>query len=96
MTLENEIKQLERSINTLVRRPTLIRHDYWTVETEKLLLRRELSMKDRHRLTALLNLLSGIIETAAPECPPSALRQVDRIECKTCDLRGGSRTGATS
>lgn len=57
MILENEIRQLEQSINTLVCRPTLIRPGYWTAQTEKLLLHPGLSARDRQRLTVLLDLL---------------------------------------
>ncbi|WP_275671127.1 hypothetical protein [Paraburkholderia azotifigens] len=39
MILEDEITKLERSVKTLIHRPTLIRRDYWTAETQKLLLR---------------------------------------------------------
>jgi len=55
--VENEIRQLERSVDTLVRRPTLIRREYWTAQTEKLLLLPGLSARDRHRLSSLLVLL---------------------------------------
>ncbi|HXI90290.1 MAG TPA: hypothetical protein VNO24_09775 [Blastocatellia bacterium] len=86
MILENEIKQLERSVNTLVHRPTLIRRDYWTTETEKLLLCPGLSIKDRHRLSALLNLLNGILKSTAPERPPLRHARADQIDCDACDL----------
>lgn len=55
--LENEIRQLERSVNTLVCRPTLIRREYWAAQTERLLALPGLSARDRHRLAALLDLL---------------------------------------
>lgn len=70
MILENEIKQLERSINTLICRPTLIRREYWVAQTEKLLVLPELSARDRHRLTALLDLL-GI--TTCDQAPRPSL-----------------------
>jgi hypothetical protein len=57
--LEDEIRQLERSVNTLVRLPSLIRREYWTAKTEKLLLLRGLSTRDRHRLSSLLVLLGA-------------------------------------
>ena len=58
LILENEIRQLERSVNTLVCRPTLIRREYWAAQTEKLLVFPGLSSRDRRRLTALLDLLA--------------------------------------
>lgn len=60
VTLENEIRQLERSVNTLVRLPTLIRREYWTTQTEKLLQLPRLSARDRHRLFTLLALLGAV------------------------------------
>ena len=67
MILENEIRQLERSINILVCRPTLIRREYWAAQTEKLLLRPGLSSIDRSRLTALLVLLGIVARDPAPQ-----------------------------
>ncbi|MEX3897861.1 hypothetical protein [Paraburkholderia sp. BR10954] len=59
VVLENEIRQLESSVNTLVRRPTLMRREYWTAQAEKLLLLPGLSARDRHRLSNLLALIEA-------------------------------------
>lgn len=67
MILENEITQLERSINTLIRRPTLIRREYWATQTERLLVLPGLSDRDRRRLSALLVLLGVTSREQAPQ-----------------------------
>jgi len=70
--LENEIRQLERSVNTLICRPTLIHREYWAAQTEKLLVFPGLSARDRRRLIALLDLLGiSTREEVAPLGPPS-------------------------
>ena len=72
MILENEITQLERSINTLIRRPTLIRREYWVTQTERLLMLPGLSERDRRRLSALLVLLGITPREPAPQTAPPA------------------------
>lgn len=67
-TVKAEIGQLEMALNTLVRRPRLIRRDYWISQIECLLGRSGLSAQDRQRLRALLDLLGPL---AAP-CTASA------------------------
>jgi hypothetical protein len=74
VNLESDIKQLERSINTLICRPTLIRREYWAAQTEKLLVLPGLSARDRHRLTVLLDLLGTTTrEQAPPSGPPATM-----------------------
>jgi hypothetical protein len=63
-----EIGQLEKALNTLVRRPRLIRRDYWISQIECLLGRSGLSAQDRQRLRALLDLLGPL----AAQCTASA------------------------
>lgn len=88
MTLENEIRQLERSINTLVRRPKLIRREYWVAQTEKLLVLPGLSARDRHRLTSLLDLL--VITTCEPaprsDLPARNLGAPSEANCEVLSL----------
>ena len=72
MNLESDIKQLERSINTLICRPTLIRREYWAAQKEKLLVLPGLSARDRHRLTVLLDLLGTTTREQAPPSGSSA------------------------
>ncbi|HEX7937262.1 MAG TPA: hypothetical protein VF573_29885 [Paraburkholderia sp.] len=62
--VESEIGQLEKAVNALVRRPRLIRRDYWTSEVEGVLERPGISARNRQRLSALLDLLG----TVANEC----------------------------
>ena len=59
-TVKAEIGQLEKALNTLVRRPRLIRRDYWISQIECLLGRSGLSAQDRQRLRALLDLLGPL------------------------------------
>ena len=67
-TVKAEIGQLEKALNTLVRRPRLIRRDYWISQIECLLGRSGLSAQDRQRLRALLDLLDPL----AAQCTASA------------------------
>lgn len=67
-TVKAEIGQLEKALNTLVRRPRLIRRDYWISQIECLLGRSGLSAQDRQRLRALLDLLGPL----AAQCTASA------------------------
>jgi hypothetical protein len=62
--MRNEIGQLEAAVNLLVRRPRLIRREYWVSEVEGVLVRPGISPQDRQRLAALLDLLG----TVAREC----------------------------
>lgn len=82
MILENEIRQLERSVNTLVCRPTLIRREYWAAQTERLLIFPGLSARDRGRLTALLELLgitaSEVPRSGSPAETPGISGEADR------------------
>jgi hypothetical protein len=57
-----EIGQMEKALSALVRHPRLIRRDYWTSQIENLLGRSGLSVQDRQRLVALLDLLGGVAE----------------------------------
>jgi hypothetical protein len=57
-TVKTDIEQLEKALNALVRRPGLIRRDYWISEIECLLRRPGLSAQDRRRLFVLLDLLA--------------------------------------
>jgi hypothetical protein len=56
-SVKTEIGRLEKSLNTLVRRPRLIRREYWLSQIDGLLERPGLSMQDRRRLRDLLDLL---------------------------------------
>ena len=58
-TVKTEIGQLEKALSALVRRPRLIRRDYWISQIECLLGRPGLSAQDRQRLCALLDLLGS-------------------------------------
>ena len=55
--MNTEIGQMEKALNALVHRPRLIRREYWTSQIEGLLNGPGLSMHDRARLHALLDLL---------------------------------------
>lgn len=58
----SDIAELERTVNTLVRRPTLIRREYWRSEVERLLARSDITLGDRERLNALHHLLQETTE----------------------------------
>jgi hypothetical protein len=58
--VESEIGQLETAVNMLVRRPRLIRREYWASEVEGVLERPGISARDRRRLSALLDLLGTV------------------------------------
>ncbi|WOD13598.1 hypothetical protein [Paraburkholderia kirstenboschensis] len=60
--VRNEIGQLENAVRTLVRRPWLIRRDYWVSEVEDVLERPGISAGDRQRLGALLDLLGTVAD----------------------------------
>ncbi|MFP3553162.1 hypothetical protein SB861_20930 [Paraburkholderia sp. SIMBA_049] len=66
--VESEIGQLEKAVNTLVRRPRLIRQEYWASEIEDVLERPGITARDRQRLSTLLDLLG----TVANERPVQA------------------------
>jgi hypothetical protein len=66
--VKTEIGQLEKAVNALVHRPWLIRREYWALQIECLLGRPALSLQDRQRLRALLDLLG----TPIAECIASA------------------------
>jgi hypothetical protein len=66
-TVKIEIGQLEKALNALVRRPWLLRRDYWISQVECLLGRPGLSAQDRQRLCTLLDLLG----TPVAECSVS-------------------------
>ena len=63
-TIKTDIGQLEKVLNAPIRRPRLIRRDYWVSQIECLLGRLGLSAQDRQRLGALLDLLG----TPVAEC----------------------------
>ncbi|WOD19094.1 hypothetical protein [Paraburkholderia kirstenboschensis] len=58
--VESEIGQLEKAVNTLVRRPRLILQDYWASEIENVLARPGITARDRQRLLALVDLLGAV------------------------------------
>jgi hypothetical protein len=58
--VENEIGQLEKTVNTLIRRPRLIRREYWVSEIEDVLGRPGIPARDRQRLWVLLDLLATV------------------------------------
>ncbi|MFM0627063.1 hypothetical protein [Paraburkholderia xenovorans] len=58
--VESEIGQLEKTVNTLIRRPRLIRRDYWVSEIEHVLERPGIPARYRQRLWALLDLLATV------------------------------------
>ncbi|MGF6931265.1 hypothetical protein OKW41_004668 [Paraburkholderia sp. UCT70] len=58
--VRNEIGQLEAAVNTLVRRPRVIRRDYCVSEVEGVLVRPGITAQDRQRLAALLDLLGTV------------------------------------
>jgi hypothetical protein len=91
--LENEIRQLEQSVNTLVHRPTLIRRDYWTDQTEKLLRLPGLSARNRQRLAALLALLGAATwESSAQHVgfPTQTACAAEHASCESSILPGSS------
>ena len=57
-TVKTDIGELEKALNALVRRPGLIRRDYWISQIECLLGHPGLSAQDRRRLFVLLDLLA--------------------------------------
>lgn len=61
----NEIGELEKTVLTLVRRPRLIRRDYWRAEVERQLGRADITGGDRQRLCALHHLLGDVPEAAS-------------------------------
>ncbi|NPT45738.1 hypothetical protein GNZ12_31340 [Paraburkholderia sp. 1N] len=65
--VKTEIGELERALKALVHRPWLIRREYWALQIECLLGRPALSVQDRQRLRALLDLLG----TPVAECSAS-------------------------
>ncbi|EUC21559.1 hypothetical protein SAMN05446934_9753 [Paraburkholderia hospita] len=69
--LESEIGQIEKAVNALVRRPRLIRREYWVSEIEGVLERPGISARDRHRLSTLLNLI-GTLTAERCEAPVEA------------------------
>nr|WP_202031566.1 hypothetical protein [Paraburkholderia sacchari] len=55
--VKTEIGQLEKVLDALIRRPRLIRREYWISQIENLLEKPRLSPLDRQRLHALRDLL---------------------------------------
>ena len=62
--VKTEIEKLEKALNALIRRPQLIRRDYWMSQIEGLLAQTGLSPQDRQRLNALHDLLAPAGECA--------------------------------
>jgi hypothetical protein len=58
--VESDIGSLEKAVNTLVRRPRLIRQEYWASAIGLALERPGVTARDRQRLLALLDLLDTI------------------------------------
>jgi hypothetical protein len=74
-TIKTDIEQLEKALNALIRRPRLIRRDYWVSKIEGLLGRTGLSAQDRQRLGALRDLLV----TPAEECGVRSVVNLERV-----------------
>jgi hypothetical protein len=62
-TVESDIGQLEKAVNTLVRRPQLIRQEYWASEIEHVLERPGITARDRQRLVTLVGLLATVMSS---------------------------------
>ena len=58
-----EIDMVEKTLNELVRRPRLIRSNYWSTHIESFLARPGLRVQDRARLTALRDLIGAVAPT---------------------------------
>lgn len=58
--LKTDIGQLEKAVNALITRPRLIRREYWVSQIDSLLERPSISMPERRRLCALLDLLGTV------------------------------------
>lgn len=58
-----EIDMVEKTLNELVRRPRLIRSNYWSTHIESFLARPGLRVQDKARLTALLDLIGRVAPT---------------------------------
>jgi hypothetical protein len=61
MSTSEEIRLLENTVRELVRRPRLIRSDYWTEHVGCFLARSGLRITDQKRLAALLDLLNAVV-----------------------------------
>jgi hypothetical protein len=78
--VECEIGQLEKAVNTLVRRPRLIRQAYWASEIEHALERPGVTARDRQRLLALVDLLA----TVATDRPAQTTSVAEGAGCGHC------------
>ncbi|WP_158934337.1 hypothetical protein [Burkholderia sp. S171] len=70
-----EIDMVEKTLYELVRRPRLIRSNYWSTHIESFLARPGLRVQDKARLTALRDLISGVVpaEEISQDLPVDAL-----------------------
>ncbi|WP_020071437.1 hypothetical protein [Paraburkholderia caledonica] len=59
------IGKLDKAVNTLVHRATLIRREYWRAEVQRLRGRTDITVPDRRRLYALHHLLG---DAPAEDC----------------------------
>ena len=58
-----EIDMVEKTLKELVRRPRLIRSNYWSTHIEIFLARPGLRVQDKARLTALRDLIGAVAPT---------------------------------
>ncbi|PTB17888.1 hypothetical protein C9I57_25520 [Trinickia symbiotica] len=58
--LKADVGQLEKAVNVLITRPRLIRREYWVSQIDSLLELPSISMLERQRLCALLDLLGTV------------------------------------
>ncbi|MFL9964712.1 hypothetical protein PQR02_27340 [Paraburkholderia sediminicola] len=84
-TMETEIGQLEKAVNTLVRRPRLIRQEYWASEIEDVLERPGITARDRQRLSALLDLL-GMVANERPVHASAQANTPGNANCTASEL----------
>ncbi len=58
--LKTDIGQLEKAVKALITRPRLIRREYWVEQIDRLLELPSISMLERQRLCALLDMLGTV------------------------------------
>jgi hypothetical protein len=69
-----EIAELERVRTVLICHPWLMRRDYWVESIDSLLQRADLTMPDRQRLEALLDLLDAPVTSSAAKSAEQELQ----------------------
>lgn len=57
------IVELERTVLTLLNRPSLMRREYWQSEVERRLAGTDITVRDRQRLCELHDLLGNVAES---------------------------------